>query len=337
MAMSDEPVVSFYDSHPMSEWQILQSLDKQGKQPADLTPEDLFEFDQDHYGGIEAVEALAERAEISDESVVLDLCSGLGGPARFLAWRYGCQVTGIDITRSRVEAAQRLTDYVGLADRVRFLEADATSLPLPDAAFTACISQEAFVDIEDKSALFAECLRVLRRGGVLTFTDWAATEALTEQEQQRLRNDFAAPGLVTPSAYGQALENAGFSEVGCEDLSVEWARILRARLEMYRSLREETVARFGEAHYEQYDGSYAFFVQLVEADKLGGTRIRAVRRRPRRRRSRVALGGWRRSRPAPAGTSAGRERRRRGRSIAGASRDSRPASRRSRTCRSSPR
>jgi sarcosine/dimethylglycine N-methyltransferase len=170
-----------------------------------------------------------------------------------------------------------LTEYVGLADRVRFLEADATSLPLPDAAFTACISQEAFVHIEDKSALFGECLRVLGEGGVLTFTDWTATGALTERERQRLRSAFAADGLVTTSAYRQALESAGFSDVGHEDLSVEWARILRARLEMYRGLREETIARFGQEHYQQYDSNYAFFVQLVEAGKLGGARLRAVR------------------------------------------------------------
>jgi sarcosine/dimethylglycine N-methyltransferase len=275
--MPDEPVIGFYDRHPMSEWQILQSLAKQGKHPPDIRPEDLFELDQDHYGGIQAVEALAELAGIGEESVVLDVCSGLGGPARFLAWQYGCHVTGVDITRSRVEAAQRLAEDVGLAGRVRFVEADATSLPLPDASFSACISQEAFVHIEDKAALLGECFRVLGDGGVLAFTDWAATEDLSTGERARLRRDFAADGLVTPNDYCRALERTGFSDVTREDLSAEWARILRERLEMYRGLREETVARFGEEHYEQYDRNYAFFVRLVEEGKLGGTRLRAVR------------------------------------------------------------
>jgi ubiquinone/menaquinone biosynthesis C-methylase UbiE len=193
-AMTDEPVVGFYDRHPMSEWQILQTLAKQDKRPPDLVSDDLFEFDQDHYGGVEAVRTLAERADIGRGSVVLDLCSGLGGPARFLASRYGCQVTGVDITRSRVEGAQRLTEYVGLADRVRFLEADATSLPLADGAFTACISQEAFVHIAHKAALFAGCLRVLRRGGILAFTDWSAAQGLSDGERRRLRTDFAPTG-----------------------------------------------------------------------------------------------------------------------------------------------
>src|SRR5262245_26515044 len=118
--MATESVVGFYNRHPLNEGQILGSLAKLGKQAYDLKPEDLFEFDQDHYGGVDAVDALAERAGIGAASNVLDLCCGLGGPARYLAWRYRCQVTGIDITRSRIESASRLTELVGLADRVRF-------------------------------------------------------------------------------------------------------------------------------------------------------------------------------------------------------------------------
>jgi sarcosine/dimethylglycine N-methyltransferase len=246
--MSDGPVISFYDRHPMGEWQILQSLARQGKRPPELTPEDLFEFDQDHYGGVEAVVVLAEQTKIGEQSVVLDLSPGLGGPARFLAWRYGCRVTGVDITRSRIEAAQRLTQYVGLADRVRFVEADATSVPLPDGSFTACVSQEAFVHIADKPALFRECFRLLSEGGLLAFRDWTATAGLCEGERRRLQADFAADGLATTTDYRQALERAGFSDLSHQDLLADWAQILRARLEMYRGLRDRTVARFGEEH-----------------------------------------------------------------------------------------
>ncbi len=94
---------------------------------------------------------------------------------------------------------------------------------------------------------------------------------------QRARAHAAeAGGLVATDDYRQALAHAGFGEVVYEDLSAEWAPILRARLEMYRSLREETVARFGEAHYKRYDRNYAFFVRLVEARKLGGARLYAT-------------------------------------------------------------
>ncbi len=110
--MGTSEVVDLYDRHPINEAQILASLEKRGKAPGVITVEDLFEFDQDHYGGVEAVEALATRAGIGSESVVLDLCAGLGGPARHLACRFGCRVTGIELNSSRVAGAQRSTELL---------------------------------------------------------------------------------------------------------------------------------------------------------------------------------------------------------------------------------
>src|SRR6266852_2984261 len=78
----------FYDRHPISEAQVLAALGRRrGGDLSRLTPDELFEFDQDHYGGLAAVDALARRAGITAASRVLDVCAGLAGPARFLASR----------------------------------------------------------------------------------------------------------------------------------------------------------------------------------------------------------------------------------------------------------
>jgi hypothetical protein len=58
-----------------------------------------------------------------------------------------------------------------------------------------------------------------------------------------------------------------------DDLSEHWARILVDRLAMYRGLREETARKFGEAHFRRWDDTYAFFVGLFNAGKLGGGRF----------------------------------------------------------------
>lgn len=136
-------VVDFYDRHPINESQILAALARRGKALSALTPEDLFDLDQDHYGGLEAVEALARLAGVHRGSRVLDLCSGLGGPARFLASRMGCRVTGVELTHSRCASAERLTGLVGLSGRVAFVGGDAVRLPFKSRSFTVCLSQEA--------------------------------------------------------------------------------------------------------------------------------------------------------------------------------------------------
>ena len=135
--MSDRGVIGFYDTHPINEEEILAKLTAKGVDLDTLTQDELKEFDQDNYGGPEGVELLAKRADIRREHHVLDVCSGMGGPARWLAHRLGCRVTGIDLTQSRVESAQRLTQKVGLESLVDFIQGDATAMALPDATYDA--------------------------------------------------------------------------------------------------------------------------------------------------------------------------------------------------------
>ena len=107
-------VIKFYDTHPINEDEILAKAAEQGASLDDLTQADLNDLDQDHYGGTHVLEVLADAAKIGDEHHVLDVCSGMGGPARWLAYHRNCRVTGLDFTVSRVEAARRLTQRVRL-------------------------------------------------------------------------------------------------------------------------------------------------------------------------------------------------------------------------------
>ena len=270
-------VVDFYDRHPINEGQILDTLARRGKDLSALSPEDLFDLDQDHYGGLAAVEALGRLGGIDQSSRVLDLCSGLGGPARFLASRFGCRVAGVDLTHSRCASAARLSHLVGLRARVSFVGGDAVRLPFRTATFTACLSQEALLHVPDKAGALAECARVLIPGGRLAFTDWVAGPRLSPGERRRLNEWMAAAGVESLEGYKRLLTRAGFGAIEVEDLSDWWRRILRERLQMYRGLKAETVARFGQARYDEYDQLYAFFVGLVEAGKLGGGRFSATR------------------------------------------------------------
>jgi SAM-dependent methyltransferase len=238
-----------------------------------LTADDLFDFDQDHYGGLAAVDVLARRGGVATTSRVLDLGAGLGGPARFLATRRGCQVIGIELNPGRAAGAQRLTERVGLATHVRVVRGDATRLPLRDRTFDVCVSQEAFMHIVDKAAVLAGCRRVLAAGGRLAFTDWVARRTLAEGERRQLQAWMAATAIQTLDGYRALLGDAGFRAIEVEDLWDDWRPILRRRLEMYRGLRADTVRRLGEARYQEYDQLYAFFVGLVEDGKLAGGRF----------------------------------------------------------------
>jgi sarcosine/dimethylglycine N-methyltransferase len=272
-----QAVEQFYDFHPISAQQIFDAVAARGIAREHITEEVLQQHDQDHYGGTAAVDRLMAEAGVTAADRVLDICSGLGGPARYLAWKTGCQVTGIDLTASRVEGATALTEAAGLADKVQFRQGNALALPFADAGFTLAISQEAFAHIPDKPTLVAGIARVLQPGGRLVFSDILSRERLGADDARRLYDGMRFSEIATEADYRGWLHEAGMSVVQVIDLSEEWTRILVERHAMYRSLREQTVARLGLEHFERYDQAYEHFVGLYRSGVLAGALFHARR------------------------------------------------------------
>lgn len=268
-----DSVVQFYDTHPINLQQIRGALAASGVPEDAATEDDLEAFDQDHYGGVPALRALVERAGIARQHHVLDVCSGMGGPARWIAHNIGARVTGLDLTATRVAGAAELTRLVRLDDRVAFEEGSALAMPFEDASFDVAISEEAFAHIPDKPTLAAECVRVVRPGGTVAFTDILARAPLSDGAARRLSDGMAFTEIATAAAYRRWFEARGCVLVSEEDLSDEWTRVLEQRLAMYRSLRPSTVEKFGLAHYQRYDDAYAYFVGMYAQRKLGGARL----------------------------------------------------------------
>ncbi len=269
----------FYNTHPISESQVLNKLEQTGADTSILTVELLQHHDQDHFGGLAATDALARHAKINESTHVLDLCCGLGGPARYLAYHHGCRVTGVDMNTDRLAGAVRLTERTKLQDRVLFHHANALQTGLADETFDVIVSQEAFCHIPDKKTLIAECVRLLKPGGRIVYTDILARNSMTNEIRSRLENEMVFSELSTLEQYCHLLEGKGCQVVEVEDLSDDWAQILIDRLAMYRSLKEQTVSSFGLAHFQKWDRTYSFFVDLYRSGELGGGRF--VARKPK--------------------------------------------------------
>ena len=272
-------VVAFYDAHPINEEQILAALEIRGVALENLTEDILQEHDQDHFGGVEANDILAASAGIQRQHHVLDVCSGMGGPARYLAHRIGCRVTGLDLTRSRYDSAIRLTRLAKLSRLVDFRLGDALNMPFEDASFDVVIGQEAWCHVPDKPRLIAECARVLKPGGAIAFTDILRCAPLEAKELQRVQAGMPFPTLETLDGYIILLTQSRCTVGLRDDLSGHWAQILVQRLAMYRSLESDTVRKFGLEHFRRWDETYAYFVGLFREGKLGGGRFMARKRR----------------------------------------------------------
>ncbi|MDP7065682.1 MAG: methyltransferase domain-containing protein [Arenicellales bacterium] len=268
-----ELVNVFYNTHPISESQVLDKLAQTGVDTSILTVELLQHHDQDHFGGLAATDALAHHAKINESTHVLDLCCGLGGPARYLAYHYGCRVTGVDMNTDRLAGAVRLTERTKLQDRVLFHHANALQTGLADETFDVIVSQEAFCHIPNKKALITECARLLKPDGRIVYTDILARSSMTNEIRSRLETEMVFSELSTSEQYCHLLEEKGCEVIEVEDLSDNWAQILIDRLAMYRSLKEQTVSSFDLAHFQKWDRAYSFFVGLYRSGELGGGRF----------------------------------------------------------------
>jgi sarcosine/dimethylglycine N-methyltransferase len=278
MSQSARQSISFYSRHPISAEIVKAKLLAAHGSLTGLRPADLFAHDQDHFGGLAANDVLAERAGIGPGARVADFCAGLGGPARYVADRFGADVTGVELTPARVAGAAELTRLVGLQDQVRVLHGDVTAVPLASGSMDAVVSQEALLHVPDKRAALAEAFRVLRPGGRLAFTDIVADRPLHAEDADLMLEGMAWQRLASHAVYRALLEEIGFEGLRIEDLTDEWGPILEQRLAMYQRLRQEAEEAGTPPGDDAFHRSYMRFIPLVLARRVGG--IRAVGTKP---------------------------------------------------------
>ena len=149
------------------------ALREDGFDPVRPTADALAPYDHFHGRGLEATEDMAGLLQVAETDHILDVGSGLGGPARYMARRFGCRVSGVDLTAEFCDVARHLTALLGLAERVSIAHGDALTMPFGDAAFDGAYSMNVSMNIADKRALYRDIHRVLRPGAWLMLSEVA--------------------------------------------------------------------------------------------------------------------------------------------------------------------
>ncbi len=191
---------------------IVEKLKKAGKDLNNLSRDDLSLFDEFHTGGIESTRELAKIAGITEYMSILDIGSGIGGPARTLAAEFNCFVIGLDLTEEFCVAAEMLTKFVKLNDKVSFKCGNAVDMPFEEERFDCVWSQNTLMNIENKEQLFHQIFRVLKPGGIFVF------EAMFQGKNEGIYlPTFWASSpeinfLIKPESAYHLLISAGFKE-----------------------------------------------------------------------------------------------------------------------------
>ena len=198
---------------------VLDAIVAEGFDPENLHPDALIAAEEFHTFGRAATVALADAADVTSEDRVLDVGSGLGGPARYLARDRGCRVVGVDLTAELCEVATDLTRRVGLTDHVEIEQGDALALRFADASFDVVWTQHVSMNIPDKAGFYHELRRVMRPNGRLAFFDLLAGANQPIHFPVPWAEDQSASALATADDTRTFLADAGFKIDVWQDLT----------------------------------------------------------------------------------------------------------------------
>ncbi|TGQ94112.1 methyltransferase domain-containing protein [Mesorhizobium sp. M8A.F.Ca.ET.208.01.1.1] len=232
MATVEPGIARHYEISGLEE-RILAALAGAGVDVAHLRAGDLEAVDEFHIGGVAATRDLIGQLGLKPGARLLDIGSGIGGPARFVANNAGVDVTGIDLTQSYVDIATSLSRRTGMAGKTHFVQGSALDMPFAKAGFDAAMILHVGMNLPDKAKLMSEAARVLKPGGVFAVYDvmrlkdddltyplpWASNETIS----------FVA----TPDDYRSAAAAAGFSVTAERQrgaFAIEFFAAMRARL-----------------------------------------------------------------------------------------------------------
>ena len=232
------PVITHYGDGETLADMIAGALKESGKSLAQLTTRDLATFDEFHIRGRGATLELATRMNLSMDSHVLDIGSGLGGSARCLAEVYGCRVTGIDLTPAFCHAATTLSGWTGLSDRVDFEQGDATRLSFGEDQFDAAMTIHVAMNIKARDRVYDEAKRVIRPGGIFAIYDVLQGEGGDVLYPVPWARDSHISHLATTDQMTALLADAGFKLLEVTD-STEQSQ------SWFERMASKTAARIG--------------------------------------------------------------------------------------------
>jgi SAM-dependent methyltransferase len=209
MAQRGDDVRDHYGSPDIID-RVLAAVAEAGHRTDQLAAEMLYPFDQLHGRELVATREHVARLRLTPGMHVLDVGSGIGGPARYMAETYDVVVTGIDITPEFVDTANELTRRCGLDTRVSFQQADALAMPFEDNTFDAALCLYLGMNVVDKAHLCREIRRVLKPGGHIVWSEAALGPIGPVRFPVPWARFPSASFLVPPQVLQQTFTKAGF-------------------------------------------------------------------------------------------------------------------------------
>jgi ubiquinone/menaquinone biosynthesis C-methylase UbiE len=235
-----------YSKHLVSVDYINIILNQKGKTISEISnATELYELDQDHFLGIEANNECIKSLNICADDLILDIGSGLGGPARYIAEITKAKVVGVEIQRDRLNFSNQFTNNVGLGNKIKFILGDFNEVEFKMKSYSKVISFLSILHIIDKIKALKRISEVLTQNGMLYIEDYHSSHTLSENENKKILNTISCPNLLSKDDYLLELEKNGVMIESVIDMSEEWSSKAHIRFQTMSSDLENNKIIYG--------------------------------------------------------------------------------------------
>jgi len=253
---------------------IFNELREIGKSTSStLLVEDLTKFDQLHYHGTDAIDIFIEKLEINEKTKILDVGSGMGGPARYIANQTGAEITAIELQSDQNNLAKDLTKKCGLSNKVNHICGDILDYDFKNQTFDAVVSWLTLYHIANHEILLKKLFDLLNPNGFFYAEDITSRINLSNTDRKEIKKEIYGMHLPYFDNYISNLEQNGFKLIFSEDMSSSWTDFTKERIKKYNSEKERNIRVHGKEVYDSLNSFYNFVGQYFSNGKLGGIRV----------------------------------------------------------------
>ena len=253
---------------------ILNEIREMGKNDSQaLKVDDLINFDQLHYCGIEAVDFCVNRLNIYSGMEILEIGSGLGGPARYIANKTKAKIYALELQYDQNKIASNLTKRCGLDEAIKHICGDILTYKWGEKKFNCIVSWLTLFHIYEHKNLLQKCFDLLSPNGYFYAEDLIGKQPFSDNELSELSIELYANYLPDFKTYEFELEKNGFEIIYYKDMTSEWANFTKDRKESYIKQRDRHVRVHGIDVFNSLNSFYIFIDKYFSNGKLGGIRV----------------------------------------------------------------
>lgn len=257
----------------MPEAQYLEAVRKNYSKAGTALIEQLYGDNFLSLSGECSSDNIIRHTNINTDTRLLDIGSGVGGPAIYFAQKTGCTVTGVDIVEWNVDEANKRSRLARVDDKVAFQVGDATSLTFDSGTFDVAISQDAWCHIPEKRRVISEAVRMVKSGGFVAFTDWIELAAMESKYLAEVQTAVAAANFSKPQCYKNWLLEEGCTIISIIDISQHFADRYRTMISNLKLIKSEIVQKYNQNIFSIILEKNELILQAFTDGKIGGTEI----------------------------------------------------------------